>query len=153
MRLYGIIESNRRMANELILVSSRSDDQDIKHDNHNQLGIELEAMATIGRTLDAIEDAALRQRILNWAAERWGERPRAGVAETQSGPAPTSLASDPALSVESIAELFGDSPAEPRPGTAPEILVPQPAVKAPVETMLQSLAADFQRLADEWNGA
>jgi hypothetical protein len=29
----------------------------------------------------------------------------------------------------------------------------EPTAKAPVESMLQSLAADFQRLADEWNGA
>jgi len=142
------------MANELVLVSSRSLERDSKHDSHDRLGIELEAMCTIGRTLDAIEDPALRQRILNWAIERWGGEPlRAAMAEAPSGTASRHPASDPALSVDSIGELFGDSPAEVRAGTAPEILVTEPPAKAPVESMLQSLAADFQRLADEWNGA
>jgi hypothetical protein len=142
------------MANELVLVSSRNDDhQDSKHDNHDPLGVELDAMATIGRTLDAIKDPTLRQRILNWANERWGDRSSvAPVADAPSGAVTAHLANDPALSLDSIGELFGDAPAEPRPGTAPEILVPVPAAKAPVESMLQSLAADFRRLADEWNG-
>lgn len=141
------------MANELVLVSSRSTDRDSKHDSRDHLGIELEAMSAIGRTLDAIEDPALRQRILNWAIERWGgDRSRVAITERPSTAAPGHPATDPALSVESIGELFGDGPAEGRPGTAPEILPTEPAAKAPVESMLQSLAADFQRLADEWNG-
>jgi hypothetical protein len=143
------------MANELVLVSSRDDDdRDSKHDSHNQLGIELDAMAAIGRALDSIEDPGLRQRVLNWAVERWGsERSRVSGVAAASAPTVTSLASDPGLAVDSLGELFGDRPAEARPGPAPEILVPEaPPAKAPVETMLQSLAADFQRLAAEWNG-
>jgi hypothetical protein len=140
------------MANELVLVSSRSSDRDSKHDSRDHLGIELEAMSAIGRTLDAIEDPALRQRILNWAIERWGgDRSRVAITERPSAAA-RHPATDPALSVDSIGELFGDGPAEVRPGTAPEIVTTEPAAKAPVESMLQSLAADFQRLADEWNG-
>jgi len=142
------------MANELVLVSSRTVERDSKHDSQDHLGVELEAMCTIGRTLDAIEDPALRQRILNWAIERWGgDHSRAAMGDAPSGTTSKHLASDPALSVDSIGELFGDSPAEVRPGPAPEILVTEPPAKAPVESMLQSLAADFQRLADEWNGA
>jgi hypothetical protein len=142
------------MANELVLVSSRNGDQDIKHDSHDPLGVELDAMTTIGRTLDAIKDPALRQRVLNWANERWADRSSvAPVADAPSRAITTRLANDPALSLDSIGELFGDAPAEPRPGALPEILVPEPTAKAPVESMLQSLAADFQRLADEWNGA
>jgi hypothetical protein len=145
------------MANELVLVSSRDDDdRDSKHDSHNQLGIELDAMAAIGRALDSIEDPVLRQRVLNWAVERWGsERSRVTGVAALSAPTVASLATDPGLAVDSLGELFGDRPAEARPGPAPEILELEPEAppaKAPVETMLQSLAADFQRLAAEWNG-
>jgi hypothetical protein len=141
------------MGNELVLVSSRDDDRDARHDSPDLLGIELDAMSTIGRTLDAIEDPALRRRILNWAIERWGGDRSRGVnfdAPSRAA-ASTHPTSDPALSVDSIGELFGERPAGARP-TTPAIIEPQPAAKAPVESMLQSLAADFQRLADEWNG-
>jgi hypothetical protein len=142
------------MANELVLVSSRGDNRDTRHDSLDPLGIELDAMSTIGRALDAIEDPALRQRVLNWAIERWGrDRSRVAIADAPSTVAATHPASDPALSVDSIGELFGDGPADARQRVTPEIIAPQPAAKAPVESMLQSLAADFQRLADEWNGA
>jgi hypothetical protein len=142
------------MANELVLVSSRDDDRDNKHASHDHLSLELEAMFTIGRALDSIDDPALRQRILNWAFERWGgDRARAAAVDAPAGIATRNPANDPALSIDSIEELFSDTPVEARPGTAPEILVAAPAAKAPVESMLQSLAADFQRLADEWNGA
>jgi hypothetical protein len=143
------------MANELVLVSSRDDDdRDDKHDGHDTLGIELDAMAAIGRALDAIEDPALRQRILNWAFDRWGTEPMHAAGSNASAvPAGKAAANDPGLSVDSLGDLFGDRPAEARPGTAPEILeFEAPPAKAPVETMLQSLAADFQRLAAEWNG-
>ena len=150
------------MANELVLVSSRSDVRDNKHDSpdspdsHNGLGIELEAMATIGRTLDAIQDLALRQRILNWALERWGDTSRNANAAPAALKAPLAPANDPSLSVDSIGDLFGERDVEPRSGSASDddtlVVTPPPAPKAPVETMLQSLAKDFQRLADEWNG-
>jgi hypothetical protein len=144
------------MANELILVSSRTDARDNKPENADDLGIELEAMSTIGRALEAIEDVALRQRILQWAVERWGadrSRSEAAVVESQPQQAVRSLANDPALSVDAIDDLFDDSPIEARPAVAPKPQTPAPAGKTPVESMLQSLAADFQRLADEWNGA
>jgi hypothetical protein len=146
------------MAKNLALVSSDNEDQGGRPDNHDELGAELEAMATIGRALDSIQNPALRQRILNWALERWGDQgSRVVAAEAPAAYATTSktaVASDPALAVGSIDDLFGDAAAEPRPGKAPAVLEPEkPQAKAPVETMLQSLAADFQRLADEWNGA
>jgi hypothetical protein len=142
------------MANELILVSSRPDARDSGRQNGDDLGVELEAMSTIGRALDAIEDVALRQRILQWAVERWGanrSRPDAvePLAQRVAGP----LANDPGLSVDSIGDLFEDGAAQARPVASPKAHTPAPAGKTPVESMLQSLAADFQRLADEWNGA
>jgi hypothetical protein len=127
------------MASELVLVSSRSDVRDSRQNSHDELGIELDAMSTIGGTLEAIEDPALRQRILNWAIQRWGSVDRAG---TDSGESPARhattmpAANDSDLSVDSIGELFADSPAGMRP-----------------ESMLESLAVDLQRLADDWNGA
>jgi hypothetical protein len=154
------------MANELTLVSSRPDPGDDGSQNADDLGVELEAMSTIGRTLEAIDDVALRQRILQWAVERWGvDRSRSDAVtsvtvEPQPRQATGSHANDPALSVDSIDDLFGDSPDNPieaRPVVVPkaqtQTQTPAPSGKAPVESMLQSLAADFQRLADEWNGA
>jgi hypothetical protein len=142
------------MANELVLVSSRGDLRDSKHGSSNdQLGIELEAMSTIGRTLDAIDDAALRQRVLNWALARWGsDRSHPVSSEPAARIPPTATTNDPSLAVDFIGELFGDDPADVKPGTTPEIERQAAGAKAPVESMLQSLAADFQRLADEWNG-
>lgn len=136
------------MANELVLVSSR-EVREPKHDSHDALSIELEAMSIIGRVLDAIEDPALRQRILNWAAERWGGRAKSTDAAQGTAAIPPA---DSDLSVDSIGEMFADSP-EGRPDRAPIDISPKTERKAPVESMLQSLAADFQRLADEWNGA
>jgi len=150
------------MANELTLVSSRPDPEDDRSQNGDDLGVELEAMSRIGRALEAIDDVALRQRILQWAVERWGvDRSRSdapgATVEPQPRQAAGSHANDPALSVDSIDDLFGDSPVEARPVVAPKAQtsgpVPAAAGKTPVESMLQSLAADFQRLADEWNGA
>jgi hypothetical protein len=146
------------MAKNLALVSSDDEGQGGRPDDHDELGTELEAMATIGRALDSIKDRALQLRILNWAVERWGEQGSPVVTGNAAPPTTSavkpSLANDPGLSVDAIDDLFGDGPPEPRPGKAPAILEPeQPQGKAPVETMLQSLAADFQRLADEWNGA
>jgi hypothetical protein len=146
------------MANELTLVSSRPDPRDGGSQNTDDLGVELEAMSTIGRALEAIEDVALRQRVLQWAVERWGvDRSRSdapsATAEPQPRQAVGSDANDPGLSVDSIDDLFGDSPVEARPVVAPKAQTPASAGKTPVESMLQSLAADFQRLADEWNGA
>jgi hypothetical protein len=142
------------MANELVLVSSRDDVWEGKHDKPDTLGIELEAMSTIGRTLDAIEDPALRRRILNWVMQRWGvERSRTDTVEGTARSLSIDPANDPALSVDSIGDLFADSPAGVRPANAVDVHIPsKPMGKAPVESMLQSLAADFQRLADEWNG-
>src|SRR5262245_13933020 len=137
------------MANELVLVSSRNDNRDKKHDGHDNLGIELEAMTTIGRTLDAIDDPALRQRILNWAVERWGGGPLAkATADTAAPIAAISPANDPSLAVDSIGELFGERDVKPGSGSATDddtlVVTPPPTPKAPVATMLQSLAADFQ---------
>ena len=142
------------MADELIMVSSRTDVRESRPENVDDLGVELEAMSTIGRALDAIEDVALRQRILQWAVDRWGvDRSGSDAAEPQPGKSISPLANDPGLSVDSIDDLFGDGPVPARPVVAPNAQTPVPAGKTPVESMLQSLAADFQRLADEWNGA
>ena len=143
------------MANDLVLVSSRADARGSKPESVDALAIELEAMATIGRAFEAIEDVTLRQRVLQWAVERWGvDRPGSTViveprSRTGAGP----LASDPALSVDSIDDLFDDDAAPAQPEPAPKTQTAATPGKTPVESMLQSLAADFQRLADDWNGA
>jgi hypothetical protein len=125
------------------------------------LTVELEAMATIGRVLDAIQDPDIRQRVLNWACERWGDPvQRAYTASKAAANDPTlslvpiAESNDPNLSVDSIDDLFSDA-RDNRPGasSAPEPVGAAASAKAPVESMLRSLAADFQRLTDEWNGA
>src|SRR5262249_27649527 len=120
------------MANELVLVSSR-EVRETKHDNHDSLSIELEAMSIIGRVLDAIDDPALRQRVLNWAVERWGgDRLRAKAADAASGSTAINPAGDADLSVDSIGDMFGDSRADLRPGTAKPIdISPKTKRKAP----------------------
>ena len=119
----------------------------------NSLSNEIEAMAAVGRALGDLTDPAARQRVLRWACERFG------VDVVQSPATPAVVAESPSradldLTVDNLTDMFA--------ATAPESdddslsLEPRVAVeaeKAPIETVIRSFAADFQRFADEWNGA
>lgn len=66
------------------------------------LATELEAMATIGRVLAAIDDPGTRQRVLRWLWERFG-----------SGSPPTAgplRASDPTLDIGTLSDMFAPLP-------------------------------------------
>jgi hypothetical protein len=134
----------------------------------NSLAQELDAMAAVGQILGTLTDPAARQRVLNWATERF-----ASESETPSGaseflPTPVSSAlevTDPALAVDSLDDMFaivagdvgGDAglcgdfdlfdEAEPQASNEPKM------PKLPIEVVVRSFAADFQRFTEEWNGA
>jgi hypothetical protein len=121
---------------------------------------ELEAMAVISRVLETLSDSATRQRLLRWAAERAGVEAVAfskGLEVTTTSP--VRAADDPALKLDSLEDMFDtaapieddltvvvDEPIASLP-------VPPETSKAPVADVLRSFAAEFQRFAEEWNGA
>jgi hypothetical protein len=124
-------------------------------ERRDPLMTELEAMAVISRVLETLPDAAARQRVLRWAAERVGADAVAFVAVAQKKTA-VPVADDPALKVDSLEDMFGKPVAA---EDEPRVVVdePIPAVPdtstAPVADVLRSFAAEFQRFAEEWNGA
>src|SRR4051812_42527813 len=90
---------------------------------------ELEAMAAIGRVLGNVPDSGTRQRVLKWAVERF-------AADLQHAPnlipatAPvseTSPASDPALTIDSLDDMFTNEPE----GTPDDLVLPQLEPPAP----------------------
>lgn len=116
---------------------------------------ELEAMAVISRVLETLPDVAARQRVLRWAAERVGADAVAFAAVAQKKTA-VPLADDPALKVDSLEDMFG-KPVAAEDDLRVVVGAPIPAAAdtstAPVADVLRSFAAEFQRFAEEWNGA
>jgi hypothetical protein len=114
---------------------------------------EIDAMAIIGQLLGKLPDGAARQRVLTWAVERY----RSDAVTPQAQPAtaaPAALRDDSSLAVDSLKDLFVAGPRE----ADDDLIVPplepvQPAVKQPVQSILQSFASEFRRFADEWKGA
>jgi hypothetical protein len=101
---------------------------------------EVDAMAVIGQVLSKLTDPAARQRVLKWAAERFAVD-GAPVAQTAVSPRVARPAPvDPGLTIDSLDDMFA-------------IAAPEVVSNPPVESVLQSFAADFQRFADDWNGA
>jgi hypothetical protein len=118
---------------------------------------ELEAMAAIGDALASLSDPAMRQRVLRWAAERFGTGtlPQT-LSRAAEEPVVAAVASaDPCLAIDSLSDMFGatvvveeidDYVAE-----APVAAVSE--TTQPLDVMLRSFAADFLRLTEEWKGA
>ena len=118
-------------------------------------------MAAIGQALGDLPDAAARQRVLKWAAERFaienGDEAAVAVA-----PAAVSSSNDTDLAVDSLNDMFAaqvsvidDDLGE---FAAPAVVVasvpaPVETQKQPLEAVLRSFAAEFRAFADEWNGA
>src|SRR5215831_8827883 len=127
-------------------------------ERRDPLMTELEAMAVISRLLETLPDTAARQRVLRWAAERAGVdaltfSTAVGVMATTPAVNP---ADDPALKIDSLEDMFGKtSPVE----DDFAVVVDEPVAatpdtsKAPVADVLRSFAEEFQRFAEEWNGA
>jgi hypothetical protein len=106
------------------------------------LSEELEAMATIGRVLDGIDDAVVRQRVLRWANERC-----LPIEQPVSASTSIEIAADPALAVDSLSDMFPDDRLDREASRDKLTLV---AADRPVEATLRSFVADFQRLAKDW---
>lgn len=119
---------------------------------------ELEAMAVISRVLETLPDSATRERVLRWAAERAGiEAVAFSKALETTTMSPVRAADDPALKLDSLEDMFGAAaPVEDNVTVAvddPIAVTPPDTSKAPVAEILRSFAAEFQRFAEEWNGA
>jgi|SRR5436190_4598004 len=124
----------------------------------NLLSSELEAMAAIGRVLGTLPDAAARQRVLQWACGRFGLEPLTAAALLPEGifaEAVNNVADDPALKLDSLDDIFQVAAQDDEDLVIPAVQpAPAPdAAKQPVEAVLRSFVAEFQRFAEEWNGA
>ncbi len=123
-------------------------------EHRDSLSSELDAMAVIGRVLEGIPDEDARQRVLRWACERFAidSIPEALLGE---GVMPAiAAANDPALQLESLDDMFetGSRDRDDLVVVDPVSAAAEPA-KQPVETVLRSFVAEFQRFAEEWSGA
>ena len=109
-------------------------------------------MAAIGRALGDLTDPAARQRVLRWAQERFAvEAVSAPAFAIASAPA---AAADADLGVDGLNDMFPATAASDDDSLSLEPSRPVVEIeKAPLETVLRAFAADFQRFADEWNGA
>lgn len=138
----------------------------------NLLTCELEAMAAIARLIGTLPDDRARQRVLRWACERFQVEPLKAIVSASAllpegvfadMPAP---ADDPALRLDSLDDVF--QMAAPRNddhsdhsdhGNHDDLVIVDPAAtpadtaKQPVEAVLRSFVAEFQRFAEEWRGA
>ena len=134
----------------------------------DSLSREIEAMAAIGRALGGLTDPAARQRVIKWAAERFGvEQPGIPNGAVQAVAIPPIVAPGPLVAVD--ADLSVDSLNDMFTAATPDVdddlgefaapaaqMQAQPVEemqKLPLETLLRSLASDFRAFADEWNGA
>ena len=128
----------------------------------SQLTSELEAMAALGRVLGTLPDDAARKRVLRWACERFGLEQVAAAASVPDAmlAKAVSVADDPALKLDSLDDMFQMASPDNDDLTIPET-EPAHAASAsspdqsrqPVETVLRSFVKEFQRFAEEWNGA
>ena len=122
---------------------------------------ELDAMAAIGQVLGKLTDPAARQRVVRWAADRFaaGEAggteaaPSVAPRETFDGP----VAADPSLAVDALGDMFAGRTHANAVDIDDDLSVDEPAdrdaARQPIEAVLRSFAADFQRFAEAWNGA
>ena len=134
----------------------------------NSLKTELEAMAAVGQVLGELSDPAARQRVLKWAAERYAFESvtpgRVRALATLPFLASEPIA-DPALTIDSLDEMFAGSVAEVAvtsdvdddlgefAGPASLAATTPEAPRQPLDVMIRSFAQDFQRFVEEWNGA
>ena len=131
------------------------------------LSAELEAMHAIGAALARVRDPQARLRVLRWAADRFDAQPAAAPAPPPCAAVAAPL-SDPTLAVETLHELF-ETPASddvlleifdvpamhaiaaaPEPAGAPRKPREEPAR---LDALVRGFAAEFQRLAIEWQRA
>jgi len=117
-----------------------------KHDRDahedDSVGAELDSMRQIAQAIEQLRDPEVRQRVLRWAHERYGvaaAAPLPGVTHVARTPV-----AEPMMAIEELQDLFEPRPAEPAATAA------APARPRGVESMVKDFAADFRRLALEW---
>ena len=109
---------------------------------------ELESMRRIARALDALHDDAARQRVLQWANDRYLGT-GATIAAQPSGVMQAATA-DSGLGAGELDDLFEPAVT----ATASAAPAPQPPpTQGGVEWKIKDFAADFRRFALEWQGA
>ena len=108
----------------------------------DSLSAELDSMRQIARILDSLRDEDARQRVLQWARDRY----RAALVPETAGA--MRVGADTALQVDELDGLFDVAPAA---DPAQERAAAKP--RADVESMIKDFAADFRRFAVEWQGA
>ena len=120
----------------------------------NSLSKEIEAMAAIGRALGDLTDPAARQRVLRWACERFALDAPAQAAAAVPAVATVTSPADADLTVDNLTDMFAvDASANDDDSLSLEPRAVVETEKTSLETAIRSFAADFQRFADEWNGA
>ena len=113
----------------------------------SDLTAELTAMERIALALDELPDEAARLRVVRWALERFC--PAAAAHPDLPATArlePVVAGPDTQLEVGDLREFFVDHTVD------PDAERERPAVKEPLEAMVKGFVADFQRVADEWQG-
>ena len=123
------------------------DHQDRDTRERDSVSAELDSMRQIAHAIEQLRDAEARQRVLQWARDRYG------VAVTAPAPDMMHVAqprvAEPVMMAEDLDDLF-----EPRPAAAPPSPPAPPSVRPRgVESMIKDFAADFRRFALEWQGA
>ncbi len=123
----------------------------------NSLTQELDAMAAIGQLLGDLTDLAARQRVLHWATERFAPGTLSSPQPSSELASPEPVAADPALAVDSLDDMFAIVGGATVGGDFDsDFALFEPDVetsKLPIEVVVRSFAADFQRFTEEWNGA
>src|SRR5579871_560661 len=102
------------------------------------LSDELDAMAAIGRVLEALPNEDARQRVVRWACERFGidavpESALLGEGMARAVPA----ADDPALKIDSLDDMF-----EVASSDDDDLVVAPVALMVPVAPVLPVMAAE-----------
>ena len=111
---------------------------------------EVDAMAIIGQLLGKLPDAAARQRVLKWAAERYGSEV---MTQAPSSAAQAPARGDSSLAVDSLNDMFTQAQPADDDLSVPAFEAAAEEPKPPVSTVIQSFARELRRFADEWKGA
>ena len=124
-------------------------------------------MQQIASALEGLRDEQARLRVMRWAMERFFPAFAAQTLERAGSAADTTTASemdaeDTTLEVAGLDELFMEDTLHPRVETHQHrvdlhqhrVDLHRPAVgREPIESMVKGFVADFQRVANEWQGA
>jgi len=120
---------------------------------------EVEVMLQVAQALSAL-DADARRRVVHWVMERY-DIDAARPAPIEHAPVHVSSEDDPCLAVDGLTDFFTARPAdnddleitESPVVTSDATAADAPARQPGVESLIRGFAADFRRVALEWQGA